>query len=204
MPGIELALGGNNNLDLVTKLIEDNLNERTLILNNEINDDLVEDITFYIIQWNREDKNLPKNSRKPIKLFINSPGGDVFSAMNLIDIMLSSATPIYTIGLGMTASAAYYIYLAGKKRIAFNHSIFLQHDGETQISNSSSKARQTMDFFEDMEKRTKDYVLSRTNMEEDFYNSIYDSEYWMYADQAMELGVVTHIISQNIKFDEIL
>jgi ATP-dependent protease ClpP protease subunit len=61
-----------------------------------------------------------------------------------------------------------------------------------------------MKFFDCMEERTKEYVLERTKMTEEFYDKIYEQEYWMYADEAKDLGVVDKIIGVDCTFDDIL
>jgi ATP-dependent protease ClpP protease subunit len=72
---------------------------REIHLNYGINDYLV-NIGLMIINWNREDEKLkiPINERTPIKIFINSNGGDLIPTLNLIDIITLSKTPVYTIG----------------------------------------------------------------------------------------------------------
>ncbi len=56
-----------------------------------------------------------KSRPKHLTLIINSPGGDVTSAFALIDIMLGSSIPVYTLGLGQISSAGLLIFMAGAK-----------------------------------------------------------------------------------------
>jgi len=84
------------------------------------------------------------------------------------------------------------------------NSTFLQHEGELEISNSTSKFKNTINFYDNMEERFKQNVLKYTNMTEDYYDSIYTTEFWLYADEAKELGIVDKIIGVDCKIDEIL
>ena len=122
----------------------------------------------------------------------------------MVDVILQSKTPVKCICIGVAASMGYHILLACDERIAFKNSVLLQHDGEIAIQNSRSKARETMKFFEDGEKITKEYVLSRTKMTEEFYDKIYEQEYWMYATEAKELGCIDKIIGVDIELDDVL
>lgn len=61
------------------------LENREILINQNIDDGTVE-WTQEIIQWNREDKDIPVKDRKPIKIFINSNGGSLNSIMELITI----------------------------------------------------------------------------------------------------------------------
>jgi ATP-dependent Clp protease protease subunit len=197
-----LPTGGQSNT--YEELYREYLADRTLFFNSEVDDDMVEDIVMYIIKWNKEDKNLPIEKRKPIKIYMSSVGGDTFVAQNVVDVILQSKTPVIGIGLSLVASACYHCFLACHERLAFKNPVFLQHDGSISISNSANKARQTMDFLESGEARSKNFVLSRTKMSEELYDKIFDQEFYMYSDKAKELGVVDKIIGEDIDFEEVL
>lgn len=190
--------------ELYNELLRDYIENRILVINDEISECVIEDYALYILKWNRDDEDIPAEKRKPITIFINSPGGSSFDGFALVDVILQSKTPINGVAIGLVASMGYHIYLSCHNRYAFNSAILLQHDGETIVQNSSSKAKQTMKFFEDMEKRTKSYVLNRTTMTEEFYDSIYEQEFWFYPDKGKELGVVHKIIGIDCELDEIM
>jgi len=186
------------------ELYREYLANRILVLNAEIGDDIIEDYVMYILKWNSEDKDIPINKRRKIRFLITSPGGNTFTANILSDVIMQSKTPIIGVALDMVASAAYQIYLACDERIAFQNSVFLQHEGELSMENSRSKFKQTVEFFDRIEQRAKDYILSRTNMSSEFYDEIYDQEYWMDVNKAKELGVVHKVIGEDCNIDEIL
>ena len=194
--------------EFYNQIMRENYDNRTLILNCGINEEVIEYYVMYILKWNREDAGLSDEARKDpkrvITIVINSPGGSMMDAWSLIDACLASKTPIRTIGMGMVASAGYKIFLAGDERYAFSHTSFLMHDGETSIENSSSKAKQTMKFFDSMDERSKRYVLEQTNMTEEFYDSIWEQEFWFWPDQGKELGVVHKIIGEDCELEDLL
>ena len=197
-------LGNNNQMSTYEELYREYLSERTLVLNDEIHDGAIEDYVLYILKWNKEDKNLPVENRVPIKFMISSPGGNVFDANILIDVISASKTPVIGIGLDLIASAGYLIYLACHQRYAFKNSAFLQHEGDIMIENSRSKAKNNVDFFDSQEARAKEFILSRTTMTSEFYDSVYEQEMWMYPTKAKELGVVHSIIGEDCDLEEIL
>lgn len=200
--------GAGKPLSFYDRMFEENCNLRTLVINEGIGENMLDDYGMCILKWNRDDKDLSESARKDpnhvINIIINSPGGDSMEALSFIDICLASKTPIRTIGTGMVASAAYWIYLAGSERYAFSNTSFLMHDGEMSIENSSSKAKQTVGFFESMDKRIKDYVISRTCMTTEFYDSVYEKEFWFFPDKGRELGVVHKIVGEDCGIEEIL
>jgi len=204
IPDVLTALTSNSSNTAYDELYREYLDDRTLFLNNEINECVIEDYIMYIIKWNKEDKDLPIASRKPIKLYISSPGGNVFDANILVDVIEASSTPVWGVAMDLVASASFHIYLACSVKYAFKNSAFLQHDGEIAVENSRKKAKDTMRFFDEGEERLKQHILQHTKMTEEFYESIYADEYWFYAQQGKEIGVVDKIIGEDCGMDEIL
>lgn len=200
-----LTLTEDDNNSLYTATIKDALEKRILIINQDIDSDIIEDYIYQIIRWNIEDKDIPSEKRQPIKLFINCNGGDCITGFSLVDVIKNSKTPVIGIGFGLVASMAYHIYISCGTRYAFADTILLMHDGEITISNSTSKARDTMAFFNNMEERTKKHVLAHTSITEEFYDKHYDQEFYMYADQqGKELGCVDYVIGIDCDLDTIL
>ncbi len=198
------SLINSNKESLYENVIKDGLNKRILIFNQEVTDDIIEDYSYYIIKWNMEDKNIPTEKRKKITILINSPGGDCITGFNMVDIISNSKTPVVAIGMGLVASMAYHLFIGCHERYAFENTVFLQHDGDMEISNSSSKFKDTVKFFNSMEERTKQYVLEHTKIESEYYDKVYGVELYMYSDQAKKLGCVDGIIGEDISLEDIL
>ena len=198
-----VALDSETNESAWDKLYKEYLHNRMLVLNAEINDDVIEDYIMYILKWNKEDLHIPVKDRKKITFLITSPGGNSFNGNIMADIITQSKTPVVGVALDLVASAAYIVYLACDERIAFKTSVFLQHEGDLAMENSRSKFKQTVEFFDSMEERTKDYILSRTTMSPEFYDSVYEQEYWMDVNKAKDLGVVNKIIGVDCDIDAI-
>ena len=177
--------------------------KRVLIVNKDIDNSVIESYAIRILRWNDEDKNIPSDKRQPITILIHSCGGDLFSTLFLIDIIKQSKTPVHTVGMGLVASAAYYIYINGHDRLAFENTVFLQHDGTISIADSNSKVKDFMAFNDLMEDRIKESILTQTKIDSDFYDKTFDKEYYFFADKGKELGVVDKIIGQDIELADI-
>ena len=197
----QLLYGTN---DLYNELLKENLEKRILTFNDQVDENVVENYILHILKWNAEDRDLPIEKRQPITIYLSCPGGNTFDGFNMVDVIMNSKTPVRGVVFSLAASMGYHILLACHERIAFKNSVLLQHDGQVGIQNSTSKARDTMRFFDSMEARTKDYVLAHTAMTEEFYDKIYDQEYYMYADEAKKLGCIDKIIGEDCDIDEIL
>ena len=64
----------------------------------------------------------------PIKMFINSPGGEVQSGLALYDVMQTLSCPVTTLCLGMAASMAALVFVSGARREMLPHSRVMIHD----------------------------------------------------------------------------
>lgn len=156
------------------------------------------------MQINREDMGVAREDRKPIILYVTSNGGDVDAGFALIDVILSSETPVYVINQGYQYSMGFLIGLAGHKRFAMPHAKFLMHDGSQFIYNSGAKAQDQMEFNKRMEERIKQYVLSRTEITSEMYDSQMRKEWYMFADEAKKLGVTDYIIGEDCTINDII
>lgn len=184
--------------------IED-LEGRRLYINFGIDESVIESIVYQIMRFNREDKGKPVEERTPIKLYINSPGGDVCAGYGLIDAILTSKTPVYTINQAMCASMGFLIFIAGDKRYTMPHSEFLMHDGSTAGWDSTAKMKDRMDFeLGELERMTREYILSRTQITEDMYKEKYRVEWYFLPKLAKEIGVADYIIGEDCDIDEII
>ena len=156
---------------------------------------LVTDMVHHIIQYNRDDAGIPIEERDPIKLYINSPGGDKYEGFSLIDAILVSDTPVWTYNVGMCASMGFLIYIAGKKRFTFPHSMFLHHDGTNGGWGSSNKFIDTAEFDKryDLEV-VKKHVLTHTKISEAVYEEYKRVEWYMLPKEAIELGIADAVV----------
>jgi len=180
------------------------LKQRKLFLNADIDQFSVADIVKHIMQINKEDKGLEPHQRMPILLYVTSNGGEVDSGFELIDVIMNSKTPVYTINLGYQYSMGFLIGLSGHKRFATRNAKFLMHDGSNFVYNSGAKAQDQMEFNRKIESRIKQYVLSRSKVSEEEYDSKLRVEWYLFADEAKEKGFVDYIIGEDCDINEIV
>lgn len=178
-------------------------NDRIIVLDKDIDPDILQDIVLHIVQWNRDDKDLPKEKRRKIRLIIDSDGGSTIAANNLIDVMQVSKTPIIGIAFSIAASAASSILIACDERYAFKHTVVLLHDGSIAIGATGNKAKQTMAFLERVDEVDKELVLSKTNITEEEFEANKEKEQYLFAEEAKEKGIIDGIIGVDVDLDSI-
>lgn len=178
--------------------------QRKLFLSDKISQDTVLDVVRHIMQFNKEDKGKDVASRTPIILYISSVGGDVDAGFELIDVIISSKTPVHTVNLGFQYSMGFLIGLAGDKRYGTKNAKYLMHDGSALYYNSGSKICDQMEFQQKELNKIKNYVLSRSKLTSEEYDSKWRVEWYMFADEAKEKGFVDFIIGDDCDMDEII
>ena len=192
--------------DIYTELMKTHLNDRRIVLNGEIGDALVEEATLYIMQWNKEDRDrkIAPENRKPIYIYLNSLGGDITYGLAFMSTIRSSITPIITIVLGMAASMASYIPMVSTKAYAFEDSTICLHDGSVGVMQTRRKANDVMSYVDRCSERMDKIVFQNTKITQEKLDEIADKEYYIFADEAKELGIIDAIIGVDVSIEEIL
>ena len=155
-----------------------------------------------ILDFNRIDQGIPQKERDPVRLYINSPGGDLVEGMALLSAIKLSKTPIYTINVGQWASMSFLIGIAGHKRFSLPNTTFLMHDGTSGAFGSASKVQDRIEFEKRFETEViKKHVLAHSNMKAVDYDALARVELYMLPEDALERGFIDEIVT-NI--DDIL
>lgn len=180
------------------------LKQRKMYLNFDISQETVEGIINNILQFNCEDRDIPAEERKPILLYISSCGGEVDAGTGLIDVILASKTPVYTINLAYQYSMGFLIGLAGHKRFAMPNAKFLIHDGSNGFWNSGAKVQDEVEFQKRVADRIKKYITTHSNITSKEYDKKLRVEWYMFAQDAKEKGVTDCIIGEDCDIDEVI
>ena len=144
-----------------------------------------------LLHLQKEDQQLP------ITLYINSPGGEVQSGLALYDVMQAVSCPIHTVCLGMAASMAALLFIAGDQREMLPHSRDMIHDpligGGIGGSALSVKAR--ADDLMRIRDITAQVISQHTgmNLEEVFELTAKDT--YFEAEEAIANGMADRIIT---------
>ena len=171
------------------------LENRVYWLNDEINN-YTFDLIQYITRWNREDKGLPVEERKPIRLIIDCGGGHLSVSETVSNIIKLSKTPVYAIALGYVASGASVIYLSCHKRYALPNSVFVLHKGS--CSGVSGTYDEIVAFARDYEKQIEtliDFYIKNTKYTEAEIEENIQTDWYIRTEEALEKGIVNEIIA---------
>ena len=179
------------NPDLLTYYKDEQ--DRVLWIEGEIGDGLFE-LSKMILRYNMEDKNIPVENRKPIKIFINSPGGDLDTTLAFIGLMNISKTPIWTIDACWAYSAAGLILMAGHKRYALPNTECLIHSGSGQLGGSYEQTTEQMKNYKYLVDKMRDFILSKTQIDQKTFKKNSQKDWYIYTEEMLELGIVDAIV----------
>lgn len=170
------------------------LKERILVLNDEVDQFIIEEIVLPILKWNKEDEGVEVADRKTITLYLNSPGGDLFVGLVAAEVIKKSVTPVHITVLSLAASMGSVLLASGHKRTAYKHSNILIHDGSTGIAGSSNKVKDHMKYFDKKSEQIKDFIVANSKVTREKYKEMEDREWWLTAEEALEYGLLDEIL----------
>lgn len=173
----------------------EDLSNRVYWLDDEINNYTL-DLVQYITKWNREDKGIPVEDRKPIRIVVDSPGGHLSVSETVSNIIKMSKTPVYGIALGTVASGASVIYLSCHKRYALPNSVFVLHKGG--CSGVSGTYDEIVAFARDYEKQMEtliNFYIDNTKYTEEEIEENIQTDWYIRTEEALEKGIVDELVN---------
>ncbi len=183
---IEKSPMGERAYDIYSRLLK----ERIIFLGEPIDDNVANIIIAQLLFLDAE------NSKEDIKIYVNSPGGSVTSALALYDTMQHVKAPVATICLGQAASAAAVLLACGAKgkRYSLPNARIMIHQVmggvEGQQKDVEIQAREMLRI-----KNQINQILSKhTGQPIKKIEADSDRDYFMTADEAKKYGIIDKII----------
>jgi ATP-dependent Clp protease protease subunit len=171
------------------------LENRVYWLSDEINN-YTFDLVQYIIRLNREDKGIPVDERKPIRIIVDCPGGHLSVSETVSNIIKMSKTPVYGIALGYVASGASVIYLSCHKKFALPNSVFVLHKGS--CSGVSGTYDEIVAFARDYEKQMEvliNFYIDNTKYTEEEIEENIQTDWYIRTEEALQKGIVDELVT---------
>lgn len=168
--------------------------DRVFWVTSEINDSLL-DLVKLIIKCNKEDKNKPIEERTPIKVFIDSPGGDVCALWTTMNAIAISKTPVYTINYCTAFSAAADLLASGHKRFALPGTSAMVHSGSCMFGGTMEQAESMKKHFDKLGKKVTDCFLEHTKIDPKTFKKKAPSDWYFDENDMLEHGLIDEIIT---------
>jgi ATP-dependent Clp protease protease subunit len=186
---VEQTSRGERAFDIYSRL----LNERVVFLGTPINDEVANLVVAQLIHLESEDPD------KDISVYINSPGGSVYSGLAIYDTMQFIKPDVSTICVGMAMSMGALLLAGGTKgkRYALPNAKVLIHQAlgsfEGQVADIEIHAREMID----MRRRLDEILAKHTEQAVEKVHADTDRDYFMSADEAKVYGIIDDVISHR-------
>ena len=137
-----------------------------------------------------------QDSKKDIKLYVNTPGGSVTAGMAIYDTMQHVKAPVSTICVGLAASMGAVLLAAGKtgKRFALPNSEILLHQVMGGAEGQASEIEITAKHIIKIKDRLNHIIAKHTGQPLQQIEKDVDRDFWLDPKEAKEYGLIDEII----------
>jgi len=172
------------------QLMQKFLNTRQIILSGEVNKELAEKVIRQLLILEAD------SASKPIYVYIDSPGGDVDAGFAIFDMIRFIKPPVYTIGMGLVASAGALILLAAPKnyRLGLPNSHYLIHQPLSGIKGVATDIEIHAKEIEKIRVKINALIAEETGKDAAEVAKDTDRDYWLSADEAAAYGLILQVI----------
>lgn len=166
------------------------LKTRTILLSGEINKALAERLVRQILL-------LEDAGDDPIKMFIDSPGGDADAGFAIFDMIRFVKPRVITIGMGLVASAAALVLLASPKedRLGLPNSHYLIHQPLSGMRGVATEIEIHARELDRLHEKINRLIADETGQPIEKVAKDTDRDYWMNAQEAVEYGLLARTIA---------
>jgi ATP-dependent Clp protease protease subunit len=178
-------------MDVFSRLMMD----RIIFLGEGINDYVANIVTAQLLFLESIDRN------KDVQMYINSPGGSVYSGLGIYDTMQIITPDVSTICTGIAASMAAVLMCAGTngKRTALKHSRVMIHQPLGGAEGQASDIEITAREIGKLKKELYEIIAEHSGQKFAKVEKDSDRDYWMTAEEAKAYGMVDEVLGRNPK-----
>lgn len=183
---VEQSSRGERSFDIYSRL----LRERIIFLNGEVNDDVSALVCAQLLFLEAD------NPKKPIHLYINSPGGVVTSGLAMYDTMRFIKAPVHTLCMGTAWSMGSFLLMAGEagaRAVLPNASILIHQPSGGFKGQASDILIHAEETLRTKRRMTRLYSEHCKRSYEEFERAM-DRDHFMTPEEALEWGLVDRIL----------
>jgi ATP-dependent Clp protease protease subunit len=172
---------------IVRRLLE----TRTVLVCGPVTDDMSREVMAQLLVLDAQ------SGTKPIRVFINSPGGAVDAGYAIYDVMRFVKAPVQSICAGLAASAATVILLGAPKehRYSLPNTRYLIHQPSTGIQGQASDVVIGAQEILKLRQKVNELLAAETGRPVEKIAEDTRRDYWMSAEEAREYGLISKIVA---------
>lgn len=191
---IEQTNRGERQADIYSRL----LTERIVFVAGEIYDAVASSVVAQLLFLESE------NPKKPISMYINSPGGSVSSGLAMYDTMQYIRPPISTLCIGMAASMGSLLLAAGEKgmRFATPNAQIMVHQPSGGFQGQASDIARHAENIANLKRRLNKIYVKHTGQDLENVERALDRDTFMSPEEALDFGIVDQVVSERNASDK--
>jgi ATP-dependent Clp protease protease subunit len=184
---IEETPRGERSMDIFSRLLSD----RIIFIGTEINDQVANNVIAQLIFLRASD---PK---KPISIYINSPGGVISSGLAIYDTIQYLECPVNTYCIGMAASMGALLLCCGSKgkRYALPNSRIMIHQPSGGVGGTSKEIELQANEIIYLKKKLSEIIAHHTGKSLSQITEDSDRDFYMSAQEAVAYGLVDSVVT---------
>jgi len=182
--------GAPSAMTLSDSVYERLLQQRIIVLGQQVDDDIANRIAAQMLLLSAED------GEADIQLYINSPGGSVSAGMAIFDTMEFVPCDVATFAMGMAASMGQFLLSAGTrgKRYALPHARIMMHQPSGGVGGSESDIVIQAEQSRLLKRELAELIAEHTGQTVEKVTADSERDRWFRAPEALEYGFVDHVI----------
>lgn len=169
------------------------LKERIIFLGSAINDQVANLVVAQLLFLNSQD------TKKPISMYIQSPGGSVYAGMAIYDTMQMVTAPVNTVAVGFTGSMATALLTSGEKgkRQALSHATVHMHPTSGGSKGYTEDVRIATKEQERLQVQLFHIIGNNTGHSWQEIEELFLRDRYMSAPEAQEYGLVDEVLGNT-------
>ncbi|WP_089945762.1 ClpP family protease [Candidatus Entotheonella palauensis] len=167
------------------------MDARTVLISDPIDHKLTTRVIAQLLHLDATDPE------KPIKIFINSPGGSADDGFAIYDIIRFIRPRVRIVSTGLSASAATVIMMAADKedRLALPNARIMIHQPSMRSFGAAEDLRRTAEQILKLRARINELYAEETGQDLEKVTVDTDRDFWMTAQEAVEYGLISQVVS---------
>ena len=192
---IEKSKDGDKAYDVYSRMMKD----RIVFLHGQVEEDMANHLVAQLLL-------LESQSKAPITMYVNSPGGSVTAGLSIYDVMQHIESPIYTVVIGQACSMGSLLAQAGDKRYMTPHARHMVHRVSSGTQGTSGSVHVQELEFEDAKRHLEESkklnkvlteIYVKHNSKEKTFDELHETmkfDTFFGAEEAVEFGLVDEVV----------
>jgi len=164
-----------------------------------------------VIGWDATPKDIRKQledaNGEDLEIQVSSPGGLVYDGLEIYNLIKRYPGIVTTHLMGLAASMASYIVMAGERVIAEENAVFMVHNARAFAAGDHNTLRQAANIIEGLSRIIANSYIKKTGKTREQIQAMMDEETFLYGDEILDAGFIDEIVeapeSEEIDDDKV-